>query len=135
MLKKFPSDKINGTKKALFFFCELQLITVLLLICDFYMSLSARFVSVKLCVGFSFSITLYFWSSKSMYFLNLKRHNSFQNQDNRKSTHSFAPRPLIFKLQQEVLKFIDICVSCSWPSDKFFKPRKLMFWERLNSNF
>ena len=27
----------------------------------------------------------------------------------------FAPRPLIFKLQQEVLKFNDICVSWSSP--------------------
>ena len=30
--------------------------------------------------------------------------NSFQNQDDRKATHRFAPRPLIFKLQQEYLK-------------------------------
>ena len=45
--------------------------------------------------------------------LTLKRHNSFQNQNNRKATHSFAPRPLIFKLQQEVLKFNNICVSWS----------------------
>ena len=37
-----------------------------------------------------------------------KGHNSFQNKNNRKATHSFAPRPLIFKLQQEVLKFNDI---------------------------
>ena len=35
--------------------------------------------------------------------------------ENRKTTHSFAPRPLIFKLQQEVLKFNDICVSWSSP--------------------
>ena len=34
--------------------------------------------------------------------LNLKRHNSFHNKDDKKSTHSFALRPLIFKLQQEV---------------------------------
>ena len=34
--------------------------------------------------------------------LTLKRHNSFQSQNNRKTTHSFATRPLIFKLQQEV---------------------------------
>ena len=33
----------------------------------------------------------------------------------RKATHSFAPRPLIFKFLQEVLKFNDICVSCSSP--------------------
>ena len=47
--------------------------------------------------------------------LTLKRHNCFQNQNNRKATHSFAPRPLIFKLQREVLKFNDICVSWSSP--------------------
>ena len=34
--------------------------------------------------------------------LTLKRHNYFQNQNNKKATHSFAPRPLIFKLQQKV---------------------------------
>ena len=48
--------------------------------------------------------------------LTLKRHNSFQNQNNRKATHSFAPRLLIFKLQQEVFEFSDICVS--WSSAK-----------------
>ena len=47
--------------------------------------------------------------------LTLKRHNSFQNKNNRKATHSFAPRTLIFKLQQEVLKFSDICLSWSSP--------------------
>ena len=34
-------------------FRELQLIIVLLLICDSYMSWSTRFISLKLCVGFS----------------------------------------------------------------------------------
>ena len=34
--------------------------------------------------------------------LTLKRHNYFQNKNNRKVTNQFAPRPLIFKLQQEV---------------------------------
>ena len=53
MLEKLPSDKINGTKNALFFYRELQLIAVLLLIWDCYMSWSTRFISVKLCVGFS----------------------------------------------------------------------------------
>ena len=42
-----------------------------------------------------------------------KRHNSFQNENNIKATPSFAPTPLTFKLQQEVLKFNDICVSWS----------------------
>ena len=35
--------------------------------------------------------------------------------NNRKATRSFAPRRLIFRLQQEVLKFNDICVSWSSP--------------------
>ena len=47
--------------------------------------------------------------------LTLKLHNAFQNSNNGKVTHSFAPRPLIFKLQQEVLKFDDICVNWSSP--------------------
>ena len=34
--------------------------------------------------------------------LTLKCHNSFQNKNHRKATQSFAPRPVIFKLQQEV---------------------------------
>ena len=44
----------------------------------------------------------------------LKRHSSFQN--NTKATHSFSPRPLIYKLQHEFLKFNDNCVS--WSSRK-----------------
>ena len=48
--------------------------------------------------------------------LTLERHNSFQNQNNRKATKSFAPRPLIFKLEREVLNFNDTCVSWSFPS-------------------
>ena len=36
-------------------------------------------------------------------------------EKNRKATHNFPPRPLIFKLQQEVLKVNDIIVSCSSP--------------------
>ena len=50
-----------------------------------------------------------------MDFLSLKRPNSFQKQNNRKDTHSFVARPLIFKLPQEVLKFNDIRVSWSSP--------------------
>ena len=61
MLKKFPSDKINSTKTTLFFFCELQLITVLLLICNSYMSWSRRSVSLKLCLGFSILDSILFF--------------------------------------------------------------------------
>ena len=50
--------------------------------------------------------------------LSLKRHKSFQNRIEK--PHSFAPRPprpdLIFKLQQEILKFNDVFVN--WSSQK-----------------
>ena len=63
-------------------------------------------------------LTLYFCSTKSMDSLTLKRHNFFQNQNNRKATHGFAHRRLLFKLQQKVQKFSDICVSrCSPKTD------------------
>ena len=52
-LKKFPSDKINVAKTALFFFRELQLITVLLLIRTSYTSWSTRFIFLRLCLGLS----------------------------------------------------------------------------------
>ena len=48
MLKKFLLQKM-----PFFFFCELQIIIVFLLIYDSYMSWSTRFVSRKQCVGFS----------------------------------------------------------------------------------
>ena len=53
--------------------------------------------------------------------LTLKCRNSFENQNNRKATHSFAPRLLIFKLQKEVLKFNDICMSWSFPKTDLVK--------------
>ena len=47
--------------------------------------------------------------------LTLKRHNSFQHENNRKAAHSFAPRPLNFKSREEVLKFNNICMGWSFP--------------------
>ena len=66
---------------------------------------------------FVFIKRLHFCSIKCMASLTLKRHNSFQNQNNRKATQRFAPKPLILKLQQEVLKCNDICVSWSSPKN------------------
>ena len=62
MLKNFPSDKINDTKNTLsFFFRELQLITVLLLICDSYMSWSTKVRPSKTVCGiFRFSFRFVF---------------------------------------------------------------------------
>ena len=68
----------------------------------------------QICVVFIF-ISLYFFSTNRTDSLTLKRHNFFQNKNNRKTTHSFAARLLIFKLQQEVWKFNDICMSWSRP--------------------
>ena len=53
MLEKFPWDKMNVTKNAPVFFVELRLIKLLLLICGSYASWSTRFISLKMCVGFS----------------------------------------------------------------------------------
>ena len=53
-LKKIFFGQNKQYKKMLsFFFSRLQLITVLLLVCDSYKSWSTRFVSLRLSVGFS----------------------------------------------------------------------------------
>ena len=115
------------TKKVhFFFFCVLQLMTVLLLIYNSYASWSTWFISLKLFVGFrifysiSFLLNLTFCSTKSMSSLTLKR----QNSSHKRATHSFAPRPLIFKLQLVIWKLIDICMS--WSSPKSDLERNLL---------
>ena len=52
MLKKFPSNKINAKKCTIFSFASPNS-SVLLLICNSYTSWSTRFISLKLCLGFS----------------------------------------------------------------------------------
>ena len=107
---KFPLDKINGTKMTSFFFVKSK--SSQFCFWDSYISWSARwvfhsrfdFASIKVCI---------FVNQNAWTLLNVQRHNSFQNLNNRKTTHSFAPRTLIFKLQQDFLKLNDICVSWS----------------------
>ena len=79
-------------------------------------------ISLKLYVGFfdsvSFLLNVVFLFKKTMDSLTLKYHKyhkSFQNQNDRKAKNSFAPRPLIFKLQEQVWKFNDIYVNWSSP--------------------
>ena len=62
--------------------------------------------------------------------LTLECHNSFQNENNRKDIHTFASRPLIFKLQEEVLKTNEICVS--WSSPKTDLDTNLLNLQNLN---
>ena len=59
--------------------------------------------------------TLNFCPTKTMDSFTFKRHNSFQNKNCRKSTRRFATRPMIFRLQQYISKFSDICMSWSSP--------------------
>ena len=121
MLRKFPLDKISGTKNALLFLLRAASHHSFNFNFRFLLCWSTRFVFLNLCVGFSifdsvsFLLKFIFRSTKSMASLNLKHYNSFQNESNRKATQKFAPRALIFKLQQEVLKFNDTCVSWSSP--------------------
>ena len=118
MLKEIPSGKINVTKNALFFSFSISNSS------QFYFQFTIpTWVEAPLQVRMRYSIfdavsfyqSLYFCSTKSMDSLTLKCHNSFQSYNNRKATRTFASRYLIFKLQQEVLKFNDICVSWSSP--------------------
>ena len=101
-----------------FFFRELQLIAVLLLIDNSKNSRSTRFISLKLCVGFSifdsvsFLLKFILLFNKNTDFFPLKRHNSFQNTSNRKARYSFF---LTFKLKQEFWTINDICVSLNSP--------------------
>ena len=106
MFEKFPSDKINVTKNALF--CLLRAPTYHSFTFNsqlLYKLNHMVHVSKTVCGIFdsvSFLLKFIFLFTKSMDSLTLKRHNSFQNKNNRKATHSFATRPLVFKLQQEV---------------------------------
>ena len=63
--------------------------------------------------------------------LTLKCHNFFQNKNNGKVTHRFAPRSLIFKLQQEVKKYHWYLRELELPKNrlggKHFKLRKSKF--------
>ena len=74
MLKEFPSNKTNGTRNAPFFH-EFQLLTVLLLIRDSYMSRTTMFISVKVWKGFSifdsvsFLLKFLLWFSKKAWTL------------------------------------------------------------------
>ena len=80
------------------------------------MSWSTKFIFLELCVGFSIFDSVVFLLK--FIFLFNKKHGLFdfktskflsKYKNNGKATHSFAPRPLSFKLQQKVWKFSDTC--------------------------
>ena len=72
--KKFLLAKLTLQRILSFSFCELQLIRILLLIYDFYMNWSTRFVSLKCAWDFPFLIPFRFcWS---FYFCSAKKVDS-----------------------------------------------------------
>ena len=123
-----------------FFFRELQIITVFLLIRSFYTNWNTWLIFLKLWVGFSifvfvsFLLNFIFLFTKSMDSLTLKLHNSFQNKNNRKARHSFAARPLIFKFSTRSFKSQwyphELELPKKWPGNELFELRKLEFWVR-----
>ena len=123
-----------------FFFRELQIITVFLLIRSFYTNWNTWLIFLKLWVGFSifvfvsFLLNFIFLFTKSMDSLTLKLHNSFQNKNNRKARHSFAARPLIFKFSTRSFKSQwyphELELPKNWPGNELFELRKLEFWVR-----
>ena len=104
ILQKFPSDKLNGTKNALFFLSRAPTNHTFTFNCLFLYELKHMVQLSRTVRGiFHFRFRLIFIvyifvQQKTWTLLALKRHNSFQNKKNKKTTHSFAPRPLIFKL-------------------------------------
>ena len=118
-----------------FFFRELQLITVLLLICNSYTSWSTWFISLKLCLVFFIFDSVYFLLKFIflLYIWTLWLQNviiRFEIKIAEKTHTSFAPRPQIFKLQQEDWKFSELELPKNWPRDAPFKLRKSTFWVR-----
>ena len=117
-----------------FFFRELQLTTVLLLICDFSLSWSTSFVSVKLCVRFSIFDSVSFLS-KFITLLNVT--NPFKVKIIESPRTVFLPdlwflsyKTRSFKIQW-YLRWVGALTKLTWWK-KFSQEYK--FWERLSSN-
>ena len=92
MLKKFPSDKINGAKYALFILSRVPAHQSFAFDLRFLYDMKHKVrLSKTVCGIFHFQsrfvfMSLYFCLTKCMDSLTLKRHDSFQNENNRKVT-------------------------------------------------
>ena len=145
IFKKNVSDKISALKKVLFL-SQARAHHSLIFNLQFLYELKHKAdLSKTVCGIFHFwflllFIKVYFFAQQNDY-LTLRRHNSFQNKNKRKATHSFASRPLMFMLQQETWKFNNIYVS--WSSLKTgqetnflnLQNQILSNWIFLNCNF
>ena len=99
MLKRSPSDKTNVTQNTLFSLSLAPTHHSFTFNSQFLRELRHKAHLPKtVCGNFHFRFRLifikllYFCSTKSMDSSTLKHHNSFQNKNNRKVTHSFALR-------------------------------------------
>ena len=115
MLKKFPSDIINGTKNVLFFLSRPP--TPLLLIWVSYKSWSTKFISLKLCLGFSifdsvsFLLKFIFLFNKLHGLFDFKTSQLLSKLKQWKNHTQFCSQTSDFQW-----KFNDTCVS--WNSPK-----------------
>ena len=131
MLKGFLLSKTNVTKNAHFFISRVQLITVLLLINNYYTTWNISFISKKLCLRssifdsvslllififlFNKNHTLWLWESMILF-----------KKINTTATHSLS---FFFKLQQKNWRSNDICASWTpWPKDEILSFLKSTFW-------
>ena len=101
--------------------CELQLITVLLLICDSCLNWSTRLISLKMCVEFSIFDSASFLL-KFMFLFN-KKHWLFSfliitfKIKTVEKTSSFNSSTMIFRLQEEIANLIK-SAWVGWSSPK-----------------
>ena len=109
ILKNFPLDKISGTKNALYFLWEAPTCYSFTFNLQFLYGLKHKVRLYKtFCMIFYFpfhflfiKVYIFVQQDAESISLTLKCHNSFQNENNRKATHNFALRPLIFKLNEK----------------------------------
>ena len=117
---KFPLDKLNVVKNEVFFLSRAPTHHSFTFNLQFLYELKHMVHLPKTVFGvFHFWFCLLFIKVYIFVIyldsLTSKCHNSFRNKNSRKEHTSFAPRPQIFKLQQEDWKFSDIRVSWSSP--------------------
>ena len=121
-----------------FFFHELQLIMILLLIRNSYMSWGTWFISLKLCVGFYIFDSglfllkfIFLFRKKSIDSFTLKRHNSFHNKIIEKPLTVLLPDLWFLNCNKKFessMIFERAGAPENWPGDELSKLKKLKFW-------
>ena len=134
-VKKISFRQNRWSKKIPSFFChELQLITVLLLICDSYMSWSTRFVSLKLCVWFCFTFNkVYIFVQQNAWTLwlwNVTIHFKIKIMEKPHTVLLPDPWFLNYDKNRKIQYLRELELPKNWTGDKFFEFGKSKFWQR-----